>query len=164
MVEFSYDDKGECFIKSCVLESVWKDVPLEKWPFTHAPSRREPGKNRLIEKEAFFCETCQRVSKNIQFEDLPPTLMYSVCNLQVEYVSDIFGPLPELLDAKQAFIDLSNDVNIHEQFRQMSNRSYYPEDFFFVLPWCMEADEALKDSFWENNLKINKMILLLFFK
>lgn len=71
---------------------------------THAPSRREPGKNRLIEKEAFFCETCQRVSKNIQFEDLPPTLMYSVCNLQVEYVSDIFGPLPELLDAKQAFI------------------------------------------------------------
>ena len=164
VVEFSYDDKGECFIKSCVLESVWKDVPLEKWPFTHAPSRKEPGKNRLIEKEAFFCETCQRVSKNIQFEDLPPTLMYSVCNLQVEYVSDIFGPLPELLDAKQAFIDLSNDVNIHEQFRQMSNRSYYPEDFFFVLPWCMEADEALKDSFWENSLKINKMILLLFFK
>ena len=44
VVEFSYDDKGECFIKSCVLESVWKDVPLEKWPFTHAPSRREPGK------------------------------------------------------------------------------------------------------------------------
>ena len=62
VVEFSYDDKGECFIKSCVLESVWKDVPLEKWPFTNAPSRKEPGKNRLIEKEAFFCETCQRVS------------------------------------------------------------------------------------------------------
>ena len=53
VVEFSYDDKGECFIKSCVLESVWKDVPLEKWPFTNAPSRKEPGKNRLIEKEAF---------------------------------------------------------------------------------------------------------------
>lgn len=111
-----------------------------------------PGKNRLIEKEAFFCETCQRVSKNIQFEDLPPTLMYSVCNLQVEYVSDIFGPLPELLDAKQAFIDLSNDVNIHEQFRQMSNRSYYPDGFHFLF--CLgdrRRRRHLKDSFWENN-------------
>lgn len=164
VVEFSYDDKGQCFIKSCVLESVWKDVLLEKWSFTNAPSRKEPGKNRLIEKEAFFCETCQSVSKNMQHEDLPPTLMYCVCNPQGEYASEIFMRLPELLDTKQAFIDLSNEVNIHEQFRQMSNHPYYPDDFFFILPWRTGVNEALKDDFWENSLKINKFILLLFFK
>lgn len=163
VVEFGYDDKGQCFIKSCVLESVWKDVLLEKWSFTDAPSRKEPGKNRLIEKEAFSSVTCQSVSKNMQHEDLPPALMYSVCNPQGEYVSEIFMRLPELLDAKQAFIDLSNDVDIYEQFRQMSNHPYYPDDFFFVLPWCTEADKDLKDDFWENSLKINKFILLLFF-
>lgn len=79
---------------------------------------------------------------------------------------EVFSRLPELLDSKQAFRDLSNYMNIHKQFKQLSNRAYYPDDYLLTSPWITDKNMMRngEDKFLKYFTTMRRQMLKIFFE
>lgn len=163
---FECDDDGDYFVKSCVLTSAWKKIPTEGIRFASIPSRKDPGKNRLIEKEAFWCKSYKQVPEELRVGRLFSAMTIGFYNPQGEYMPEVFSRLPELLDSKQAFRDLSNYMNIHKQFKQLSNRAYYPDDYLLTSPWITDKNMMRngEDKFLKYFTTMRRQMLKIFFE
>ena len=56
-LKFKYWAEGEYCVESCTMETTWKSSKTGKGRYGTLPSRIEPLKNKLIEKEAFACNS-----------------------------------------------------------------------------------------------------------
>ncbi|WP_320914405.1 hypothetical protein [Butyricimonas paravirosa] len=138
-LKFEYTSEGQYFVKSCILKSTWQKLMTDQKSYGSVPSRRDPGENKLVEKEAFYCKSYGKILDVQLGGSGAYTIGIATCNPQGEYRSEVFSRLPELLDSKQAFKDLSRYMDIHEQFKKMSNRAYYQDDYLLISPWLTDG-------------------------
>ncbi len=127
-LEIGWTPEGQPYIKSCRQETIWQNNPkITKTDSTTfigtSPSRRAPAKNKLIEKEAFVCESYDTYpyDSDGRYYSLICRAMNSICG---EYDSAIFASLPEPIDGTQAKKDLSQYRDLEEQFKIHSNKRY----------------------------------------
>ena len=125
-LSFQYDQEGMCHVQYCKMTTTWKhSMGNGYWPGV-VPSRRNPAKNRLVEKEAFWAQSIQRVPENV-VPDIQWSCMAAGAKMKGEYDPAIWKNIPELLDSRQALQDLGQYMDVETQFQRMSNRSYQPE-------------------------------------
>lgn len=158
-IEFDYDEEKNFLVKACRSKIIWN--PEEDGRSGDMRSRAYPGKNGLVEEEAFMAHS---------FDTIPASLgcrMYYLASLaeynpQGKYDPELFTKLPKLLDSKKAEADLNNYMDIGQQFRQLSNRPYYPKDFFDTTPY-KHYREFNDEHFYERFDACRKTFLSHFF-
>lgn len=138
-LKFEYTSDGHYVVKSCILTSTWQKLMTDQKAYGTTPSRKDPGENKLVEKEAFYCKSYEKMLDAQLGGSGAYTIGIATCNPQGEYCTEVFSRLPELLDSRQAFNDLSRYMDIHEQFKKMSNRAYYPDDYLLISPWLTDG-------------------------
>lgn len=125
-LSFEYNQEGVCHVQSCKMTTTWKhSMGNGYWPGT-VPSRRNPAKNRLVEKEAFLAQSFERIPAYVV------SYIQWICTcagakMKGEYDPTVWKNIPELLDSRQALQDLGQYMDVETQFQRMSNRSYRPE-------------------------------------
>ena len=162
-LKFKYWAEGEYCVESCTMETTWKSSKTGKGRYGTLPSRIEPLKNKLIEKEAFACNSYYEVPAEGRNSAFIFAMGIGSYNPQGEYNAHIFSRLPELLDSKQAFQDLNQYMDIEKQFKRLSNRAYYPVDYLLASPWRWSSILTRGEGVVANFNKIREMMLLCFF-
>lgn len=128
-VVLDYDEEGRTYIKSCKQESRWKYDLGDNFVVIEQPSRMHPEKGNLLEKEAFYCYNYQSIKKPLRTSGISVKIHVAQRNPAGSYDSLLFEKLPPLLDHTKAVKDLSRYADIYKQYRQNSNKTYYPDNF-----------------------------------
>ena len=133
-LEIGWTPEGQPYIKSCRQETIWQNNPkITKTDSTtflgNFSSRRAPAKNKLIEKEAFVCDSYDIYPYNSdkRYYSIISRARNSICG---EYDPEFFAYLPEPLDGTQAKKDLSQYRDLEEQFRFYNKKPYYEPSFY----------------------------------
>ena len=61
-ISIEYDANNYPYIASCLQKTIWKHNMSNKFVAIEKPSRRNPAKNCLQEKEAFVCQTYKPIT------------------------------------------------------------------------------------------------------
>ena len=150
---FEYDQEEVCHIHSCVMTTVWKHYHGNGYWAGEAPSRRNPAKNRLVEKEAFLAQSFERIpAYTVSY--IQWICSYAGAKMKGEYDPAVWKNIPELLDSRQALQDLGQYMDVETQFRRMSNRSYRPEvDYEIGYPKNYSKLDAYQKYILDNFFK-----------
>ena len=127
-ISIEYDANNYPYIASCLQKTIWKHNMSNKFVAIEKPSRRNPAKNCLQEKEAFVCQTYKPITfhTNKQFENI---IKYAAINPCGKYNSEIFQHLPEPIPTQKAIQELNCYMDIEQQFNDHSSKPYYPEQY-----------------------------------
>lgn len=128
-IRFDYDEQGHIYIKSCKQESRWKYDLGDNFVIIEQPSRMHPEKGNLLEQEAFYCYNYQSIPKQFRNPGVNVKIHVAQRNPVGIYDSLLFEKLPPLLDSQKALKDLGRYSDIYRQYRENSNKTYYPDNF-----------------------------------
>ena len=122
---FAYTPTKECYIQSCTQETTWKYDLGDNFIVFEQPSRSLPSGNRLIEKEAFYCFNYQQIPAKWQTSRVLSKIHLAQRYPTGTYNKEVFQDLTPLLDNRKAIQDLSQYMDIEEQFQRNSDIPYY---------------------------------------
>lgn len=122
---FAYTPTKECYIQSCTQETTWKYDLGDNFIVFEQPSRSLPSGNRLIEKEAFYCFNYQQIPSKWQTSRVLSKIHLAQRYPTGTYNKEVFQDLTPLLDNRKAIQDLSQYMDIEEQFQRNSDIPYY---------------------------------------
>lgn len=157
-INFAYNATG-IYIQSCQQITTWKHNSDQTYGGIEKPSRRNPAKNHLIEREALRCETFQKIPQNKQEKYLLQQTNVASCNPEGEFDVQIFNSQPQLLKKTKALKELNHYQDIQSQFKHNSNRPYYTTDQI-VIPLKINSLDVPVNVFIQ---RIKKKILHDFF-
>lgn len=126
---FGYTTEGEIYIRSCRQETQWKHDLGQDFILIEQPSRMHPASGKLIEKEAFYCHEYLPVREDLRTQTVLTRIHVIQRNPAGLYDPELFRTLPVLLDHKKAIADLNRFKNIEQQFRDNSEKTYYPDNY-----------------------------------
>lgn len=129
MLTFGYTPEGQIYIRSCRQETRWKHDLGEDFILIEQPSRMYPASGKLIEKEAFHCHEYLPVREELQTQTVLTKIHVIQRNPIGLYEPELFRTLPVLLDHEKALADLNRFENIEQQFRNNSEKTYYPDNY-----------------------------------
>ncbi|MDR2130687.1 MAG: carboxypeptidase-like regulatory domain-containing protein [Odoribacteraceae bacterium] len=125
-ITFTHDDGGKARVATCLQETYWKYNLGENFVLIEQPSRPDPARGELVEREAFRCDDYRPVLPPLRDRETRAKIHAVQRNPAGAYDEEIFRRLPPLLADSAAIADLSRFEEIDEQFRANSNVSYYP--------------------------------------
>ena len=121
-----HDDDGRPRVASCYQETRWKHDLSEQFLLVEQPSRQHPADGELVEREAFCCDNYRPVPSRLRDRVTTSMIHALQRNPIAPHDSTIFQHLSPLLDDHQALADLSRFAPVEQQYRDNSNKSYYP--------------------------------------
>ena len=124
---FAYNENGP-HVQSARLVTTWKHMENEKYGSIEIPSRRNPAKNHLVEKEAFRCEAFLKIPEEKQLEHLFKMVEVAT-ETPIPFSRQTFDSLSPLLDREKAFEQLQQYHCLQQQFINNSNKIYYFHDY-----------------------------------
>lgn len=126
---FAKDSNGLNYIRSCYQTTTWKYDLGDNFILIEQPSRDLPGLNQLVEKEAFYCYSYQKMNSGLQNSKTLSQIHLAHRYPSGNYNPDIFKKLPQLLDSEKARQDLNRYMRLEDQFIAHNNKPYYPENY-----------------------------------
>ncbi|MDR1273501.1 MAG: hypothetical protein LBK12_03030 [Odoribacteraceae bacterium] len=140
------DEAGRAYIASCVQETLWKDNLGEDYVVVEQPSRRDPARGGLVEREAFSCTDYRAVPERLRDHKTRTKIHLVQRNPAGAYDEELFRRLPPLLEDGKAREDLARVAPLETQFRDNSNRSYYPDNLFKGFNGVERDDPAFREN------------------
>jgi hypothetical protein len=158
-VTLARDEAGGTRFASCLQETRWKYDLSEEFALVEQPSRLDPARGELVEREAFWCDSYRPVPRDLRDRQTRAKIHAVQRNPAGEYDSLFFSRLAPMLDDARAIADLSRFRPIEEQFRYHSGRSYYPENHLRGFNGVVTRDD---ESFREAIDRVRKQLFSLF--
>jgi len=126
---FGYTPEGQIYIRSCRQETRWKHDLGKDFILIEQPSRMHPASGKLVEKEAFHCYEYLPVKESLQTQTMLTKIHVIQRNPIGLYEPELFRTLPVLMDHEKALADLNRFKDIGQQFRENSEKTYYPDNY-----------------------------------
>ena len=158
-VTLARDEVGGTRFASCLQETRWKYDLSEEFALVELPSRLDPARGELVEREAFWCDSYRPVPRDLRDRQTRAKIHAVQRNPAGEYDSLFFSRLAPMLDDARAIADLSRFRPIEEQLRYHSGRSYYPENHLRGFNGVVTRDD---ESFREAIDRVRKQLFSLF--
>jgi len=130
-IDFAYNTTG-IYIGSCQQTTTWKHNSDKTFGGIEKPSRRNPANKHLVEREAFQCESYQKIPQDKQEKYLLQQVNIASCNPEGKFDPQVFYSLPKLLNETVALKELNEYCDIQTQFNHNSNKPYYPTDQIMI--------------------------------
>lgn len=162
-LSFAYDNKGECYVRSCTMVTEWKHNPDNRYYAIEHASRGEAGICQLVEKESFLCDEIHPVPEKYYAKgvsSLAKMISYGTVNPQGRNRADIFDQQPVLLDTVKPFLELSRYADVHKQFDATNGKPYYGKDY--LSGWA-SPNEKIDEQFFRRFSDPRALLLSLFF-
>lgn len=140
------DGEGRSYVASCLQETLWKDNLGENFVVVEQPSRRDPARGGLVEREAFSCTDYRAVPERLRDHKTRTKIHLVQRNPTGTYDEELFRRLPPLLEDGKAREELSRVAPLEVQFRDNSNRSYYPDNLFKGFNGVERDDPAFREG------------------
>jgi hypothetical protein len=153
-VTFGRDGEGHCFVASCRQETSWKDNLGEEFVLVEQPSRLDPARGGLVEREAFSCADYGAVAARLRDRATRTKIHFVQRNPTGHYDEGLFRRLPPLLDDEKARADLSRLMPIEQQFERNSGRGYYPENLQKGFNGVERDDPAFRETLYLSRLQL----------
>lgn len=160
-IHFSYDNDGQVYIRSCILETRWKYDLGDNFIIIEQPSRMHPAAGNLIEQEAFACYTYEPVEEPFKTAGIGVKIHVAQRNPVGNYDSLLFRKLPLLLDNQRAIKDLNRYSDLETQYRYNDNKTYYPDNFMNGFNGFIGAGRDDK-AFRQNTRKVRSQLFEIF--
>lgn len=153
----SYDEQDQPYIRSCTMETYWKNNPGEQYLLVEQPSRLLPAMGNLIEKEAFYCYDYREMEERLRNRNTLSRIHLMQRNPVGAYDPSLFARLPILLENQKAVSELSKFMDLEDQYELNDNRSYYPYNYLIGFngagrydPLYEENNQKERAKFFEN--------------
>ncbi|MDR0765813.1 MAG: hypothetical protein LBF09_02600 [Odoribacteraceae bacterium] len=159
VITLAYDDEGCGRVASCLQETRWKYDLSEEFVLVEQPSRLDPARGELVEREAFRCDDYRPVPRDYRDRETRARIHAVQRNPSGEYDSLFFSRLVPMLDDARAIADLSRVKPIEEQFREHSNKSYYPENHLRGFNGVVTRHD---ESFGEGIDRLRRQLFMIF--
>ncbi|MDR2413614.1 MAG: hypothetical protein LBD64_01340 [Odoribacteraceae bacterium] len=159
VITLAHDDNGKARFASCLQETRWKYDLSEEFVLVEQPSRLDPARGELVEREAFRCDDYRPVPRSLRDRETRAWIHAVQRNPAGKYDSLLFRRLVPLLDDARAIADLSRFKPVEEQFRELSNESYYPENHLRGFNGVVTRDG---NSYRESIDRVRRQLLALF--
>jgi hypothetical protein len=145
-ITFDTSDTGLFHVTSCRQETYWKYNLGDNFVLIEQPSRLDPARGELVEREAFRCTSYRPVPERLRDRSTRAKIHAVQRNPAGTYDPEIFRRLPPLLDNAAAIADLSRFDEIEKQFRYNSDRGYYPENYMKGFNGITRDDHVFREN------------------
>lgn len=142
---FAYSDEGKCYVERCTMRTTWKFNFDRPYRSREHASRLEPADCRLVEQEAFYCDSFKQIPESFKRNEL---IHWGCGNPKGQNHAAFFDSKPVLLDTIKPFRELSAYMDIYEQFKRTDGQPYYGRDYLSSwAPRGTKPDEAFFQHF-----------------
>ena len=146
---FAYDSTGRNYIRSCKQTTTWKYDLNPNFILIEQPSRIHPGPNKLVEEEAFYCYSLERIPEKLQDARTLARIHMAHRFPKGLYEPNIFNKFSPLLDDRQAKEDVGKYMDLEKQFQKHDGKTFYSENYIMESLSDKQSLMTYRDDLYE---------------